>query len=155
MNLEKTLVNIDPTANCKILYDSDATPLTVNESNAVDSISFTKAAKNSKEFGYASLSYTAFGISSSVKDFNNDKDIEKFMKSLSKDPFRGCLSDPAAICLGTTLAEGALYYYKNKSRMKQKSISETVWAERIRKSTNNIWGNANFESFEALEDYSN
>lgn len=73
------------------------------------------------------------------------------MASLSKDPFRGCLSDSAAINLGQTLADGALYYYENESRMKQKGISETDWAEKIRSSTNNIWGNAKFKTFEELE----
>lgn len=145
------MTNIDPTANFTVLYDSDTTSSIVNESNIVDSVSFTKAAKNSKFFGYASWIYTGVGVKSSINDFKNDRKIEKFMASLSKDPFRGCLSDSAAINLGQTLADGALYYYENESRMKQKGISETDWAEKIRSSTNNIWGNAKFKTFEELE----
>lgn len=151
LNLEKPLTNIDPTANFTVLYDSDSTSSIVNESNIVDSVSFTKAAKNSKFFGYASWIYTGYGVKLSINDFKNDRKIEKFMFSLSKDPFRGCLSDSAAIGLGQTLADGALYYYENESRMKQKGISETDWAEKIRSSTNNIWGDAKFKTFEELE----
>ena len=151
LNLEQPLTNIDPTANFTVLYDSDSTSSIVNESNIVDSVSFTKAAKSSKFFGYASWIYTVYGVKSSINDFKNDRKIEKFMASLSKDPFRGCLSDSAAINLGQTLADGALYYYENESRMKQKGISETDWAEKIRSSTNNIWGNAKFKTFEELE----
>ena len=75
------------------------------------------------------------------------------MRSLQKDPFRGCMTDNDAITLGILLTNGAMYYYENESRLKKKGITESDWAERIRQSTNNIIGNATIESFKELENY--
>ena len=153
MNLEKSLTNIDPTANFNVLYDSDVSFEIFNVSNAIDGMGFTEVGKNSDFLGNLGYLLTIYGVGTSIDDFINDKKIDNFMASLTKDPFRGCLSDEAAISLGSKLAEGALYYNKNESRLKQKGISETEWAERIRQSTNNILGDSKFESFEALENY--
>ena len=151
VNLQKPLTNIDPTSNFEVLFDSDSDYSVITASNAVDSMGFSAKANNSKIFKLGSKILGILGIKSALNDFANDKKIEKFMSSLGKDPFQGCLSDDDATTLGNYLAVGALYYYENEEHMKQKGISETEWAERIRDNTNNIFGYARKLSFDELE----
>jgi len=151
VNLQKPLINIDPTSNFDVLFDSDSDYSIVTASNVVDSFGFSSFAESSKIFKLGSNFLSILGINSVINDFVNDKKIEKFMLSLEIDPFRGCLSDGDAITLGNYLAAGALYYYENEARMKQNGISETNWAEKIRNNTNNIFSDAKKLSFDELE----
>ncbi|MCR5614337.1 hypothetical protein [Treponema sp.] len=152
LNLESVFHNADSSASSTILFDSDTNSSIISRSNTVDLLSFSKYAKNWK-FSIVSTSLSILGVFTATHDFKNDKKIEFFMNNLTKDPFRGCVSDSAALQLGTILAAGAIYYYDNMERLKAKGITEDEWAERIRHSTNKILGKYKFESFVKLEDY--
>ena len=151
INLQKPLTNIDPTSNFDVLFDSDSDYSVITASNIVDGIDISGVANDSKIFNLGSKILCFLGVTAAFTDFDNDKKIDKFMSSLEKDPFRGCLSDIDAIDLGNYLAAGALYYYENEDSMKQNGISETDWAERIRENTNNIYTDAKYLSFDELE----
>ena len=150
INLEKSISEIDPTSNSKILYNSDACSSVLNLSNEVDSMSFSKIGKTSKVLKGLGNIMALKGLKDVVEGYENDSIIDDFMAHQENDLFQGCQTDGDAVKLGIFLADGAIFYSKNETTMKEKGISKAEWGKRIRISTNEIFGAPKFESFNKL-----